>query len=158
MMVTDLRCWWQNHYVGDFFRYVGDFLNVLNWSSTSGIGHQHLKLSPTHLVSNIRHQHRCNVRKPTSSSTLTISQIFRMHILPVYDRLPNFQFQRLSIKHSKHRDEWLIKNLVSAMFNHLKCNTSNIWLLWFVVFWIRKRFFVKSFYFWNQCRKESDSI
>ena len=30
MMVTDLRCWWQNHYVGDFFHYVGDFLNVLN--------------------------------------------------------------------------------------------------------------------------------
>ena len=25
MTVTDLRCWWQNHYVGDFFRYVGDF-------------------------------------------------------------------------------------------------------------------------------------
>ena len=47
MMVTDLRCWWQNHYVGDFFRYVCDFLNVLN-------------RSPTHLVFNIRHQHRCN--------------------------------------------------------------------------------------------------
>ena len=30
MMVTDLRCWLQNHYVGDFFRYVGDFLYVLN--------------------------------------------------------------------------------------------------------------------------------
>ena len=44
MMVTDLRCWWQNHYVGDFFRYVGDFLNVLNRSPTSWIGHQHLKL------------------------------------------------------------------------------------------------------------------
>jgi len=24
-MVTDLRCWWQNHYVGDFFRDVCDF-------------------------------------------------------------------------------------------------------------------------------------
>ena len=35
MIVTDLRCWWQNHYVGDFFRYVGDFLNVLNWSPTT---------------------------------------------------------------------------------------------------------------------------
>ena len=43
-MVTDLRCWWQNHYVGDFFRYVGQFLNVLNRSSISWIGHQHLKL------------------------------------------------------------------------------------------------------------------
>ena len=26
MMVTDLRCWWQNQYVGDFFHYVSDFL------------------------------------------------------------------------------------------------------------------------------------
>ena len=43
-MVTDLRCWWQNHFVGDFFRYIGDFLNVLNRSPTSWIGHQHLKL------------------------------------------------------------------------------------------------------------------
>ena len=28
------------------------------------------------------------IGKPTSSSTYTISQIFRMHILPVYDQLP----------------------------------------------------------------------
>ena len=35
MMVTDLRCWWQNHYVGDVFRYVSDFLNVFNWTPTS---------------------------------------------------------------------------------------------------------------------------
>ena len=35
MMVTDLRCWWQNHYVDDFLCYVGDFLNVLNGSATS---------------------------------------------------------------------------------------------------------------------------
>ena len=46
MLVTDLRCWWQNHYVGDFFRYVGDFLNVLNRSSTSQTCHQHI-WSPT---------------------------------------------------------------------------------------------------------------
>ena len=44
MMMTDFRCRWQNHYVGDFFRYVGDFLNLLNRSPTSCIGHQHLKL------------------------------------------------------------------------------------------------------------------
>ena len=29
MIITDLRCQWQNHYIGDFFGYVGDFLNVL---------------------------------------------------------------------------------------------------------------------------------
>ena len=46
MMVTDLRCWWQNHYVGDFFRYVGDFLNVLNRSPTSQTCNQ-LIWSPT---------------------------------------------------------------------------------------------------------------
>ena len=51
MMVTDLRCWWQNHYVGNLFRCVGDefiksVINILN-------------LSPTHFVSNIRHQHWC---------------------------------------------------------------------------------------------------
>ena len=43
-MVADFRCWWQNHYVGDFFRCVGDFLDVLNRSPSSWIGHQHLKL------------------------------------------------------------------------------------------------------------------
>jgi len=49
MLVT--LWWWLIWDVGGriimlatFFRYVGDFLNVLNWSSTSGIGHQHLKL------------------------------------------------------------------------------------------------------------------
>ena len=46
MMVTDFRCWWQNHYVGDFFLYVGDFLNVLNRSPTPQTCHQHI-WSPT---------------------------------------------------------------------------------------------------------------
>ena len=46
MMVTDSRCWWQNNYVGDFFRCVGDFLNVLNRSPTSQTCHQHT-WSPT---------------------------------------------------------------------------------------------------------------
>ena len=35
MLVTDFRCWCQNHYGGDFFCYVDDFLNVLNRSPTS---------------------------------------------------------------------------------------------------------------------------
>ena len=34
MMVTVLICWLQNHYVGDLFRYVGDFFNVLDRSPT----------------------------------------------------------------------------------------------------------------------------
>ena len=41
MMVTDLRCWWQNHYVGD----------VLNQSPTSQFCHQHI--SSLKFVSNI---------------------------------------------------------------------------------------------------------
>ena len=48
VMLVTLWWWliwdWQNHYVGDFFRYVGDFRYVLNRSLTSWIGHQHLKL------------------------------------------------------------------------------------------------------------------
>ena len=35
MMVTDFRFQWQNHYVADFVRYVGDFLNVFNRSPAS---------------------------------------------------------------------------------------------------------------------------
>ena len=46
MMMTDFRCRWQNHYGGDFFRYVGNFLNVLNRSPTSQTCHQHI-WSPT---------------------------------------------------------------------------------------------------------------
>ena len=38
IMVTVLRWWWQNRYVSDFIS----------------------KMSPTHPVSNIRHQHWCN--------------------------------------------------------------------------------------------------
>ena len=30
MIVIDLRCWWRNHHVVDFFRYVSDFLTILN--------------------------------------------------------------------------------------------------------------------------------
>ena len=59
MMVTDLRCWWQNHYVGDFVRYVGDFPNVLNRSSTSQTCHQHI-WSPTSVTNiNLTFLHRC---------------------------------------------------------------------------------------------------
>ena len=48
MMVTDFRCWWQNH-VGDYIRYVGDFLNVLNRSPTSKTCRQHI-LSSTSVI------------------------------------------------------------------------------------------------------------
>ena len=69
MMVTDFRCWWQNHYVGDFFRYVGDFLYLL-------IGHQHLKLVTNTFISNIRHQHRCNLNPQIIFSQLDSLPLF----------------------------------------------------------------------------------
>ena len=40
MLVPEILA--QNRYVGDFFRYFGDFLNVLNRSSTSQTCHQHI--------------------------------------------------------------------------------------------------------------------
>ena len=52
MSVTEILA--RNHDVGDFFRYVSDFLNVLNRSPISQTCHQH------NLVSNIRHQHSCD--------------------------------------------------------------------------------------------------
>jgi len=84
MLVTSL-CWWL--YDGNWFErlvaeslfwrllslcnitYVGDFLNVLNRDLLNPIiiGHQHpesvtnVSNLSTHLVSNIRHQHRCNL-------------------------------------------------------------------------------------------------
>ena len=61
MMVTDFRRWRQNHYVGNFFRFVVDFLNVKNWFNQHPEWVANISnLSSTHLVSNIRHQHRCN--------------------------------------------------------------------------------------------------
>ena len=57
MMLTDLRSWWQNYYVGDF-------LNVKNRLPKSQIGQtlkhvncSHQKLSPTQIVSNICHHY-----------------------------------------------------------------------------------------------------
>ena len=52
MMVTDFRCWLPNHYVGDFFSLCWWFSQGIK--SVTNISN----LSLTHLVSNIRHQHR----------------------------------------------------------------------------------------------------
>ena len=61
MIVIDLRCWWQNHYVGDFF-------SLCWWSSQCIKSVTNISnLSPTHLVSNIRRQHRCNSLKMFST-------------------------------------------------------------------------------------------
>ena len=59
MMTTDFRCWWKNHYVGDFIRYVGDFVYVIIKTPTSWIGHQHLKLA----TNTFGHQHPSTTSK-----------------------------------------------------------------------------------------------
>ena len=76
MMVTYFRCWWQNHYVGDFFRYVGDFLNILNRSLTSQTCHQHI-WSPTS-ITNIDVTIYCKASCPMITS-INLFQL--MHLL-----------------------------------------------------------------------------
>ena len=50
MMVTDFRCWWQNHFcVFWLFLLCWWFFNVLNWSPTSQTCHQHI-WSPTSVI------------------------------------------------------------------------------------------------------------
>ena len=75
--VDDIVTWYvQNHYVSDFFGYVSDFLHELNRGvgCSRQIGDKSsqsyfspiksvtniINWSPTHLVSNTRHQHRCH--------------------------------------------------------------------------------------------------
>ena len=64
MLVTSL-CWWL--YDGDWFQMLVAIFVMLVIFPMYQIGHQHSEsvtnisnLSSTHLVSNIRHQHRCN--------------------------------------------------------------------------------------------------
>ena len=51
VMLCDARCWWQDHYVGNFFVMLVSFPESVTNISYS---------SPTNFVSNIRRQHRCN--------------------------------------------------------------------------------------------------
>ena len=74
MMVTDFRCWWQNHYVGDF-------INVLNRSPTSKTCHQRI-WSPTS-VTNI---------------DITICSVLVIH---VWNRLYMYRYPRVwELKHN----------------------------------------------------------
>ena len=81
MIVTDLRCWWQNHYVGDFFRCwwfsqcIKSVTNILNRSPTSQTCHQHI-WSPTS-VANIDVSHQ-NIRmlEPNLISAVFIFAFF----------------------------------------------------------------------------------
>ena len=53
MLVTDLRCWWHNHYVGDISRYtITEYFQCIK--SVTNISN----LSPTHFVSNFVLWHR----------------------------------------------------------------------------------------------------
>ena len=64
MLVTIFGCWRQNFHIGDIFRMLVSDANAKierklvtkTVKTVTNIS----KLSPTHFVSNIRHQHRCN--------------------------------------------------------------------------------------------------
>ena len=74
MLVT--LWWWLIWDVGGRIIMLATFFVVFNRSLTCWIGHQHPEsitnisnLSPTHLVSNIRHKHRCyRSKSPTKNS------------------------------------------------------------------------------------------
>ena len=140
MMVTDFRCRWQNHYVGDFFRYVGDFLNR---STTSWIGHQHI-WSPTSVTNidvtvymlkgleQIKIQYfTCKVSQliqhPQSHKFL-VTQLrkYLMKWIHLGDWKYEFYFKWSKIKQTWYSDELSNSHLNSVRFNHLKYNELNL--------------------------------
>ena len=64
MLVTDLRCWWRNHYVDDISRYAGVFQCHSKFSQTC---HQHIS-SPTSVTD-------INVAAETSSLFETVKML-----------------------------------------------------------------------------------
>ena len=100
--LTDFRCRWQNHYVDDFFGYVGYFLNVFNRSSISWISHQHIwsptpvtNIDVTYFVASLFSEvllfwssmFSCWVNRRLSKSKFSIVHIFVFPSL-YYPRLP----------------------------------------------------------------------
>ena len=67
MLVTEILA--RNHDVGDFFRYVSDFLNVLNRSTICWISHQYLRLVTN--TFGLRHP------SPTSMWPMEFSEMFQ---------------------------------------------------------------------------------
>ena len=119
-MVTYFRCWWQNYFVGDFFRYVADYLSLLNWSSTSLIGQQHLKLvSNTLTVSNIRHQHRCN-------QMLQHNQMWKK---PFVRKKTNVQFFKFSQKIIERHPKSPIGSIFVIFCFFIRTNRIPNWIL-----------------------------
>ena len=105
MWVTSLRCWWLNFYVSVRCQCkklveVGD---QNGWNR-----HQFSKLSTTHSVSKIRHQHRCNFFKVMFPSK---------NVFPSEDQF-QFRWLKTSVRE--------IGNVASntLIFNHLKLNSS----------------------------------
>ena len=56
MVMIDSRCWWPFHYVGDFYRYFGDFFNKLYQSPTSQSWQHILSPTPINWTSIRRHE------------------------------------------------------------------------------------------------------
>ena len=93
MIVTDLRCCWQNHYVGNFFS--------LCWWFCKCIKLTDLNLSPTNFFSNIRHQHRFQPKIPLREVFIRDrrepsgrSRLFPKIMFPVLKKIPAETFPR----------------------------------------------------------------
>ena len=91
IMVTVLRWWWQNRYVSDFIS----------------------KMSPTHPVSNIRHQHWCN-----QVYCVRIQEIMVAENVP---RSLNSYWQSLLGMH-RTRDVWYYSSSIWTSKNCLNCS------------------------------------
>ena len=75
------------------------------------------KLSPTHFVSNIRYQHRCNLLKPGESNLGVCELIFDFKELFSYTNCTelNIQFLKSINEESKRTDDDLDKIMSSGM-------------------------------------------
>jgi len=82
MTLTDFRCWWRNHYVGDFS-------NVFNQSSTSWIGHEHLKLVINTFC--LQHPSPTSISPQNLVRRLTFHEMFKgwiFHLLCIHSFSP----------------------------------------------------------------------
>ena len=86
-LMTILGCWWQNFDVGDIFgMFVPDANVKRQWmlaTKMTKTATNIIQLSPTNSVSNIRHQHRCNlIFALYAGSTLFAHRLNRVPISP----------------------------------------------------------------------------
>ena len=133
IMATDLRYWWQSYYVGDFFRYVGDFssmfiksaISILNRSPISFTCHLHI-LSPTSVIDFT--QNAIIVRSWVCSELLTITWFFALNSDQIYAQLKMASYaQNLS-------SFWFFQDQVQSMDSiPYLLRSSSRWSLQFLI-------------------------